>query len=400
MAITLTINGQRHQLKVEPRVTLLDAMRTRLDITGMKRVCDRGSCGACTVIIDGRTYYSCSLLAIETQGRNIRTVEGLAQGNTLHPVQQAFCDNDALDVRLLHAGLRDGNRCVAREERRRPRSSKPSAPSTATSAGAAPTSACSPRRCGRRRESWLSTRGCAELPHCDRRPVAPVDRRRASPRGAGTGATGGSSEVRMAREGRVCSGRASAGVDGPVKTTGRAKYSYDITRPGMIYGKILRSPHAHARVQSIDITAAQKAPGVRAAMATIQPGQKVMYAGEEVAAVAASPSNRPRTPVRLIKVDWEVLPHLATVEQAMRPEAPKVFEPAQHADAETPRKKAMSPPASQAPRTLSKAPTRRRSRRTRRSKRTAASASGTARTSRRGFRRRRCTARATALPAA
>jgi xanthine dehydrogenase YagT iron-sulfur-binding subunit len=94
VAITLTINGQRHQLKVEPRVTLLDAMRTRLDITGMKRVCDRGTCGACTVIIEGRTYYSCSLLAIESQGRNIRTVEGLAPGNALHPVQQAFCDHD------------------------------------------------------------------------------------------------------------------------------------------------------------------------------------------------------------------------------------------------------------------------------------------------------------------
>ncbi|MGH9221696.1 MAG: DUF6494 family protein, partial [Vicinamibacterales bacterium] len=85
--ITLTINGQRHQLTVEPRVTLLDAMRTRLDITGQKRVCDRGACGACTVIIDGRTYYSCSMLAIEAQGRNIRTVDGLAKGNALHPVQ-------------------------------------------------------------------------------------------------------------------------------------------------------------------------------------------------------------------------------------------------------------------------------------------------------------------------
>ncbi len=94
--VTLTINGQRHQLKVEPRVTLLDAMRTRLDITGMKRVCDRGSCGACTVIIEGRTYYSCSLLAIEAQGRNIRTIEGLSQANALHPVQQAFCDHDGL----------------------------------------------------------------------------------------------------------------------------------------------------------------------------------------------------------------------------------------------------------------------------------------------------------------
>ena len=96
VAITLTINGQRHQLNVEPRVTLLDAMRTRLDITGQKRVCDRGACGACTVIIEGRTYYSCSMLAIEAQGRNIRTVDGLATGNTLHPVQQAFCDHDGL----------------------------------------------------------------------------------------------------------------------------------------------------------------------------------------------------------------------------------------------------------------------------------------------------------------
>ena len=106
--IILTINGRRHQLQVEPRVTLLDAMRTRLDITGPKRVCDRGACGACTVIIEGRTYYSCSMLAIEAQGRNIRTVEGLtpfdsatsaavgaAQGK-LHPVQQAFCDHDGL----------------------------------------------------------------------------------------------------------------------------------------------------------------------------------------------------------------------------------------------------------------------------------------------------------------
>ena len=94
--ITLTINGQRHQLSVEPRVTLLDAMRTRLDITGQKRVCDRGACGACTVIIEGRTYYACSMLAIEAQGRNIRTVDGLAKGDTLHPVQQAFCDHDGL----------------------------------------------------------------------------------------------------------------------------------------------------------------------------------------------------------------------------------------------------------------------------------------------------------------
>jgi len=92
--ITLTINGKRHQLTVEPRVTLLDAMRDHLDHTGLKRVCDRGSCGACTAIVDGRTAYSCSMLAIEAQGKDIRTIEGLTEGTVLHPVQQAFVAHD------------------------------------------------------------------------------------------------------------------------------------------------------------------------------------------------------------------------------------------------------------------------------------------------------------------
>ena len=94
--VTLMVNGKRVELKIEPRVTLLDALRNRADLTGNKRVCDRGACGACTMIVDGRTVYSCSTLAIEVQGKQIRTVDGLATGNTLHPVQQAFCDTDGL----------------------------------------------------------------------------------------------------------------------------------------------------------------------------------------------------------------------------------------------------------------------------------------------------------------
>src|SRR5258708_2504079 len=94
--VTLTVNGRRVDLKIEPRVTLLDAIRNRADLTGNKRVCDRGTCGACTMIVDGRAIYSCSTLAIESQGKQIRTVDGLANGATLHPVQQAFCDVDAM----------------------------------------------------------------------------------------------------------------------------------------------------------------------------------------------------------------------------------------------------------------------------------------------------------------
>jgi len=94
--VQLMVNGRRIDLKIEPRVTLLDALRMRADLTGNKRGCDRGACGACTMIVDGRTVYSCSTLAIEVQGKKIRTVDGLAEGNKLHPVQQAFCDADAM----------------------------------------------------------------------------------------------------------------------------------------------------------------------------------------------------------------------------------------------------------------------------------------------------------------
>jgi xanthine dehydrogenase YagT iron-sulfur-binding subunit len=92
--ISLSINGREYKAAVEPRVTLLDTLRNELDLTGAKRVCDRATCGACTVIIDGKPAYSCTVLAIEAQGKRISTVEGLSQGDKLHPLQQAFIDND------------------------------------------------------------------------------------------------------------------------------------------------------------------------------------------------------------------------------------------------------------------------------------------------------------------
>jgi xanthine dehydrogenase YagT iron-sulfur-binding subunit len=92
--VTLTINGKKHSLQLEPRVTLLDALRDHLTITGAKRVCDRAECGACTVLVDGKTVYACSILAIEAQDKVITTVESFTQGDKLLPLQQAFVDND------------------------------------------------------------------------------------------------------------------------------------------------------------------------------------------------------------------------------------------------------------------------------------------------------------------
>lgn len=93
--VRLSVNGRDHDLALEPRVTLLDALRDRLGVTGAKRVCDRGTCGACTILLDGRTVYACSVLAIEAQGIAIETVESLGTPERLHPVQAAFVENDA-----------------------------------------------------------------------------------------------------------------------------------------------------------------------------------------------------------------------------------------------------------------------------------------------------------------
>jgi xanthine dehydrogenase YagT iron-sulfur-binding subunit len=95
IAVTLKINGKSQKLNVEPRVTLLDALRNRLDITGPKKVCDRATCGACTVLVEGRPVYSCTLLAVEAEGAEITTIEGIGSPDKLNEVQKAFIEHDA-----------------------------------------------------------------------------------------------------------------------------------------------------------------------------------------------------------------------------------------------------------------------------------------------------------------
>jgi xanthine dehydrogenase YagT iron-sulfur-binding subunit len=94
--VSLTINGQPRTLKVDPRTSLLDALRERMELTGTKKGCDHGQCGACTVLVNGRRELSCLSLAVMNQGAEVRTVEGLAQGEALHPMQEAFITCDAL----------------------------------------------------------------------------------------------------------------------------------------------------------------------------------------------------------------------------------------------------------------------------------------------------------------
>jgi xanthine dehydrogenase YagT iron-sulfur-binding subunit len=95
ISVNLTVNGTRHTLSLDPRSSLLDTLRERLDLTGTKKGCDHGQCGACTVLVDGRRINSCLTLAVMMDGASVTTIEGLAKNGTLHPLQQAFIDHDA-----------------------------------------------------------------------------------------------------------------------------------------------------------------------------------------------------------------------------------------------------------------------------------------------------------------
>ncbi len=105
LSITLTINGERREIALDdPRVTLLDLLRERLDLTGTKKGCDRGQCGACTVIVDGRRINACLALAISHDGSDVLTIEGLSQGGQLHPVQEAFIAHDGFQCGFCTPG--------------------------------------------------------------------------------------------------------------------------------------------------------------------------------------------------------------------------------------------------------------------------------------------------------
>jgi xanthine dehydrogenase YagT iron-sulfur-binding subunit len=110
---SLMVNGVSHAVQIDTLMTLLDALREKLDLTGSKKGCDQGQCGACTVHVDGERHLSCLTLAVAAQGHQITTIEGLAEGDHLHPMQQAFIDHDAFQCGYCTSGqIMSGVACI------------------------------------------------------------------------------------------------------------------------------------------------------------------------------------------------------------------------------------------------------------------------------------------------
>jgi xanthine dehydrogenase YagT iron-sulfur-binding subunit len=105
VSLELEINGKKHSVEVETRTTLVEVLRDKLDLTGTKLVCDRGSCGGCTVLVDGETVCSCMMLACDAAGHKVTTIEGVAEGDKLHPLQECFIEFDALQCGFCTPGM-------------------------------------------------------------------------------------------------------------------------------------------------------------------------------------------------------------------------------------------------------------------------------------------------------
>src|SRR3954469_10281761 len=322
--ITLTINGKPRTLQVEDRWTLVEALRDHLGLTGTKIGCDRGECGACTVLMDGKPIYSCSQLAVWANGRSIQTVEGLLND----PLQQSFVAHDAPQCGFCTSGQLMSAKALLNATPR----------PTADQARAALTG---------------NICRCSGYNHYVDAVVAAAEPQRSSQNTLNAQSEAFSAGSTISALNVV--GKFTTRIDAVERTTGKATYSGDVMLPGMLYARVLRSPHPHARIRGIDASKALALPGVKAVIShenctvpwgagSISGGAQyneeikkitkhrryafnntVRFAGEPVAAVAALDRHPAEEALHLIAVDYEPLPFVLDPEEALKPDAVKIW---------------------------------------------------------------------------
>ncbi|WP_449240997.1 molybdopterin cofactor-binding domain-containing protein [Desulfoscipio gibsoniae] len=302
--LQINVNGKDHQIHIDPKMTLVDVLREKLGLTGTKKGCNSGECGACTILLEGESVASCMLPALKAQGKKIVTVEGLGEEKRLHPLQKSFLAKGAVQCGFCTPGMLLSAKALL---------DKNLNPTTQDIKLAISGNLC---RCtGYKKIIDAVLAAATEL------------------RGEG--------EVVMPAVGRDVVGSSIARVDGVPKVTGQAKYADDLFFPNMLYAKVLRSAHAHAYIRKINTDRARALEGVAAVLtADDVPGcngygihikdqpvlakDKVRCYGDAVAAVAAESIEIAEKALALIEVDYEPIPGVFTVEDALKPDAPEV----------------------------------------------------------------------------
>jgi 4-hydroxybenzoyl-CoA reductase subunit alpha len=310
--VSLRVNGRRHVLGVKPNTTLQNLIRQQLNLTGTKKGCELGECGACTVIMNGKPVNSCMVLAVAADGADVVTIEGLADGGELHPLQKSFIKHGALQCGFCTPGTLMSAKALI------DRNPDPTEEEIRTALGGNLCRCAAYPRIVQAVQTWRSFEGVP----LDARPHTPTERD-------------------QQRDLDVVSHGVTR-IDGPDKVTGRATYTGDLRLPGMIFGKILTSPHAHASIRRIDASRARELPGVLAVLTGadvpdtcygVSPARydehvlakdRVRYVGDEVAAVAALDEETAERALRLIEVEYEPLPAVFDAEEAMKPGAPLI----------------------------------------------------------------------------
>ena len=310
--VRLTVNGRRVALGVKPNTTLQNLLRNHLNLTGTKKGCELGECGACTVIMDGKAVNSCMVLAVEASGAEVTTIEGLAEGGDLHPLQKSFVKHGALQCGFCTPGMIMSSKALLD---RNPE------PDEEQILEALSGNLC---RCAAYNRIIAAVKGYREF---EDQPldVAPYDEH----------------ERDQERDHAVVS-RGVPRYEAPDKVTGRALYTADLHRADMIYGKILGSPIPHGIIKRIDISKAEALPGVLGVLTGkdvpevtygVSPARydeqilaidRVRYVGDEVAAVAAIDEETAERALRLIEVDYEELPAVYDAEEAFEDGAPQI----------------------------------------------------------------------------
>ncbi|HMF97986.1 MAG TPA: molybdopterin-dependent oxidoreductase, partial [Vicinamibacterales bacterium] len=326
--ISVAINGTTRRLEVEDRWTLAETLRDHAGLTGTKIGCDRGECGACTVLVDGKPVYSCSQLAVWMDGRSIQTVEGLLKNGALSPLQQSFVAHDAPQCGFCTSGQLMSATALLNTTPH----------PTADQARAAMTG---------------NICRCSNYNHYIAATVA------AANGAAQSGSTEGLARRFSSQTSPVTAlsvvGHETSRIDAIERVSGKAKYTADVSLPDMLFARVLRSPHPHARIRSIDLTRARALPGVKAIVThencnvvwgagSISGGAQyndeikkitkhrryafnnpVRFVGDPVAAVAAVDRHVAEEALQLIGVDYETLPFVLDPEEALKPDAVKIW---------------------------------------------------------------------------